>query len=327
MPVRIGFLTAAHLHIWGYAPAMKRHPDVEVVGIWDDDVVRGQAFADRAELPFVADLDALLGSVDAVVVVSENRRHAELIERAAAAGCHVLCEKPLVASEDEAQRVVAAVEESGIKLMTAFPCRFSPAFHRLQERVAAGEIGEIRGICATNRGTCPFGWFVETEKSGGGAMIDHVVHVADLLRLLLGKDPQTVHAAIGNNIYGQDWEDTAMLTLQYEGGLFVTLDSSWSRPKSYRTWGDVTMNVVGDLGVIEMDMFGPAVGVYTNGNMRFASHGYGSDLDAGLVDSFLRSILDGTDPPAGLEDGLQTARVALAGYRSAAAGEAVPFRA
>src|SRR5207253_2134250 len=97
-----------------------------------------------------------------------------------------------------------------VKVMTAFPCRYAPSFTRLQERVKAGDIGPIKAICATNRGRCPFDWFVQENLSGGGAMIDHTVHVTDLLRALLGEEPTRVQAQTGSNMYGQSWDDTAM---------------------------------------------------------------------------------------------------------------------
>jgi predicted dehydrogenase len=323
MALRIGFLTAAHLHIWGYAPAFAAHPEAEVVGIWDHDASRGKAFAEKAGMAFVEALDELLRRCDAVVIVSENRRHAELAERAAAAACHILCEKPLATSEAEGQRMIDAARRAGVKLMTAFPCRFSPAYARLKERIANGDIGAVRAICATNRGRCPGGWFVDVEESGGGAMIDHVVHVADLLRDLLGEEPSRVQAQTGSGIHGEMWEDTAMLTLEFPSGVFATLDSSWSRPKSFRTWGDVTMQVVGDAALIEVDMFGQEVQVWSDEAMGHCVAWYGSSLDGALVDAFVRAALDGTEPPVTGEDGLAAARVAFAGYESARSGEAV----
>jgi predicted dehydrogenase len=207
--------------------------------------------------------------------------------------------------------------------MTAFPCRFSPAFQNLKRRVAAGEIGAIRAICATNRGRCPFGWFVKPELSGGGALIDHVVHVTDLLRDLLGEEPVRVQAQIGNNVYGQEWEDTAMLTLEFGSGIFATLDSSWSRPSTYHTWGDVTMNVVGENGVIEMDMFGQSIQRYSAGSITHSSNGFGADLDALMVDDFVRACLDDRPLKVTGLDGMQAARVALAGYESIKQGQPV----
>jgi predicted dehydrogenase len=219
--------------------------------------------------------------------------------------------------------MIRAAEEAGVVLMTAFPVRYSPAFARLKERVAAGEIGAIQAVCATNRGRCPFGWFVQPELSGGGAMIDHVVHVADLFRDLLGEEPARVQAQIGSNMYGQTWDDTAMVTVEFPSGIFATLDSSWSRPQSFRTWGDVTMNVVGESGVIELDIFGPGVSAYAEGNMTHTLASYGSDLDALLVDDFVRCCLGEREVTVTGFDGLQAARVAIAGYQSVREGQPV----
>jgi len=316
--LRVGILSTAHMHVWSYVHALRAHPDAEIVGVWDDEVERGEVFAQKTGLPFVGYMDDLLNDVDAVIITSHNTGHAELAVKAAQAGKHILCEKPLAVTEADCQRMIEAAEAAGVHLMTAFPCRFSPAFKRLLERVKSGEIGAIKGICATNHGRCPFDWFVEKDKSGGGAMIDHVVHVSDLLRALLGEDPIRVQAQTGNNMYGQDWEDTAMLTLEYASGVFATLDSSWSRPKSFKTWGDVTMNVVGENGVIELDMFGPSVDLYTE---KHVGAGYGSDMDSLMVDAFVRACLEGTPVPATGNDGLAAARVAIWGYQSAAASQ------
>ncbi|HVT11144.1 MAG TPA: Gfo/Idh/MocA family oxidoreductase [Fimbriimonadaceae bacterium] len=320
MALRVGILSVAHMHVWGYAGGLKR-PDVEIVGAWDDHAERLAKFCESTGIPSFADIDDLLGKVDAVVITSVNTKHAELATKTAEAGKHILCEKPLVTNEADAQAMLRAAKS--VKVMTAFPCRYSPAFIRLRERVGAGEIGAVKAICATNRGRCPFDWFVERAASGGGAMIDHTVHVADLLRTLLGEEPVRVQAQTGNNMYGQDWDDTAMLTIEFESGIFATLDSSWSRPPSYKTWGDVTMNVVGEQGVIELDMFNQAIDRYADGNVTHTLAGYGSNLDAGLVDDFVRACIEDKPTPITAWDGIQAARVAIAGYESAASGQPV----
>ena len=321
MPLRVGLLTAAHLHVGGYAHACKTHPDVELIGMWDDEIGRGKDFADPRGIPFYESFEELLSQVDAVVITSENMRHAELAVKAADAGKHILCEKPLAATEEDGQRILTAAAKAGVKLMTAFPCRFSPAYQNLKRRVSAGEIGPIRAICATNRGRCPFGWFVQPELSGGGALIDHVVHVTDLLRDLLGEEPIRVQAQTGNNVYGKEWEDTAMLTLEFASGIFATLDSSWSRPSSYHTWGDVTMNVVGENGIIELDMCGQSIQRYAAGDITHSSNGFGTDLDALMVDDFVQACIHDREPTVTGFDGMQAARVALAGYASIKLGQ------
>ncbi len=318
--LRVGILSVAHMHVNSYVHAFGADPRTEIVGVYDHDAARARAYAEPRGLKAFEDRDALLDACDAVCVCSENQFHLEHVRAAAAKGKNAICEKPLVAREEDAAAMREAVERAGTFVMTAFPCRFSPAFGRMKERVAAGEIGRVRAICATNRGTCPMGWFVDTEVSGGGAMIDHVVHVTDLMRDLLGVDPVRVQAQTGNNVYGQAWEDTAMVTLEFPDGVFATLDSSWSRPKGYKTWGDVTMTVVGEKGTIELDMFGPEVEVYGE---RYGLAGYGSDLDAAMIESFVQACLGNAPVVTTMHDGLQAARVALAGYRSVEAGQPV----
>ena len=124
-------------------------------------------------------------------------------------------------------------------------------------------------------------------------------------------------------MYGQAWDDTAMVTIEFQSGVFATLDSSWSRPSGFKTWGDVTMNVVGELGVIELDMFGPAVDLYSNEGKSHVSAGYVSDMDYMLFDEFVQAVLHDRQPEIGMEDGLRAARVAIKGYESAKVGQPV----
>jgi len=321
MPLRVGILSAAHMHVSSYAQAFSTNARSELVGIWDDDRPRAEAISTRFKCPVFSEIEPLLKECDAVVITSENSRHAELGQMAAAAGKHILCEKPLTISEEQASAMLGAVDKAGVHLMTAFPCRFAPSYTRLRERVRKGEIGKIKAVCGTNQGRCPFGWFVERDKSGGGSMIDHVVHVADLLRDLLGEDPVRVYAQVGNNMYGQDWEDSAMLSLDFPSGAFATIDSSWSRPASYKTWGGVTMNVVGEGGVVEMNMFNQNLDLFSNDDNFHSQAGFGSNADSLMIEEFLDAVFENRSPAVTGRDGLMAARVAWAGYESAKSGQ------
>lgn len=316
MPLRIGFVSCAHMHVASYFHSLKDRSDVELVGIWDHDAARGQAFAADNGIAWHDTYEALLDTSDAVTICSENVHHAALGIQAANAKKHILCEKPLTTTEEDGNAFVKAAKDNGVILMTAFPCRFSPAYQSLKAKIANGDIGPVKAICATNRGTCPWGWFVDPALSGGGAMIDHTVHVADLLRDLLGEAPSSVQAQIGNKIYNKEWEDTAMVTLQYPSGVFATLDSSWSRPAGYKTWGDVTMNVVGEKGVIEMDMFGPSIERYRNEGKNHVALGFGTNMDALMIEEFVAAIQENRDPLVTGQDGLDAAKVAFAAYAS-----------
>ncbi len=321
MSVRVGLVGVAHLHIWSYVGGLKASEDAEIIGVWDHEPVRASEFATAAEVPAFPTLDALLAACDAIVICSENVFHARQGIAALAAGKHVLCEKPLVTSLEDGEAMVRAGRESGAVLMTAFPCRFSPAYHRLKARAASGEIGKIVAVCATNHGGCPGGWFVDAALSGGGAMIDHTVHVADLLRDLLGEEPVRVQAQIGNRMYERDTDDIAMVTLEYPSSVFATLDSSWSRPASYKTWGDVTMRVIGEKGILELDMFGQEIHHYSNRTMRHSVLGFKSNDDAAMITAFIQAVIRREEPPVTGEDGLAAAKVAIAAYRSVAANQ------
>lgn len=323
MALRLGLLSTAHMHIWSYAHAVKANPEVEIVGVYDDQAERGKAFAEKAEIRYFDSIDELLDLVDSVAICSENMSHARYVVAAAAKGKNIICEKPLAATREDGELIESAVRDAGVQLMVAFPCRYSPAFRSLCQRVEAGEIGAIKAICATNRGSCPFGWFVEKDKSGGGAMIDHVVHVADLLRVLLKEEPVRVQAQTSHNIYNQEWEDCAMVTIEFGSGIFATLDSSWSRPSTFKVWGDVMLTVVGEKGIIEVDLFGQGLDHYRPGTVTHAFPGYGSSLDGGLFADFVSACTKGTPFPMTAFDGMQAARVALAGYESVQSGQPV----
>ncbi|KAA0228695.1 Gfo/Idh/MocA family oxidoreductase [Fimbriimonadia bacterium ATM] len=325
MTRRIGFLSVAHMHSYGYAAAITGRPDALISGVWDPDPNAASAFAERFGSRVLDTPEAVVAESDGLIVTSSNTRHADLCILALEADKPVLCEKPLVTSEADGLRMRAAEESSRARLMTAFPCRYSGAFARLCDRVRSGEVGAVLGIAATNHGMCPFGWFVEVEESGGGAMMDHTVHVADLLRVLLEEEPVEVYAQTGNNMYGCDWEDSAMLHVRFGNGVFATIDASWSRPKSWKTWGDVKLTVVCERGVLELDMFAQALDVFTNGDMRHKVASYGSDLDAGLVTDFVK-VMEGGLPAISLTDGLVASKVAIAGYESAASGAPVSLR-
>ena len=326
MTVKIGIFSFAHMHAASYAAALAAHPGAEFVGIADPDPARGVKMAAQFGTAYFDTDAALLGQgLDGVIITSENVHHRPLVEKAVAANVKaILCEKPLATTLEDARAMVTLCTGSGVRLATAFPCRYAPAFQRLRARVQAGAIGEVLAIRGTNRGSMPGGWFTDRSLSGGGAVIDHTVHVADLNRVLLGREATEVQAEIGSGFYHQEWDDTGFLSIKYGNGVFATLDTSWSRPKTFPTWGDVTMQVVGTGGVLDMDMFAQNLIHYDDTAGRVGWSHWGSGMDAGLVADFLRGC-SGEDAPdlATGEDGLRALTVALAAYRSAETGQPV----
>jgi len=316
--VRIGMMSFAHMHAGSYAACLNSLPNAQIVGIADDDEARGREMASRFNTQYFSSYEALLSAgIDAVVICSENARHKDMTLMAASAGKHVLCEKPLATNVIDAMAMISACKKAGVQLMTAFPCRFHPAMQRVKAMVESGKIGRILAIRGTNRGRNPGGWFTQLEKSGGGAVMDHTVHVTDLMRWLTGAEVVQVYAEIDNLINHADFDDVGFLTLELSDGTFGTLDSSWSRPKTYPFWGDVTLEIVGEDGVISMDMFSQNLVLYSDTQGAISWINWGSNMDLGLTRAFVNAVESGTPVQITGEDGLKAVEVVQAAYRSA----------
>ncbi len=323
--LKIGLLSAAHVHTSSYARALQQVEGVTLVGLWDDDPTRGQQRAEEYGTTFEANLDRLLAACDAVVICSENVRHRALVVKAAEAGRHVLCEKPLATTPADARAMVEACQKAGVLLGTAFPVRQSGAVRSLRDAVRDGVLGRVLMIRGTNRGTMPGGWFVDPTLSGGGAVTDHTVHVVDAIRFVTGEEITSVYAQADTHFYPQlPVEDCGLLLMELSGGGIVSLDPSWSRPnQAFPTWGDVTMEVSGTGGVANVDYAAEHTTVYTNARVRAAQLGWGEDNDVLLVMDFVQAIREGRAPMASGEDGLRAVEIVEAAYASIASGEAV----
>lgn len=323
--VKIGMMSFAHMHAGSYARSIVTRPDTEMVGIADHDAERAQAMAERFGTRAFPSYEALLAEpgLDAVVIGSENVRHRELTEMAAAAGKHVLCEKPLATTVADGQAMIDVCAAAGVQLMTAFPCRFSAVMHRMKSAIDGGQAGKILAIRGTNRGRNPGGWFIDKNESGGGATIDHTVHVTDLMRWMLNDEVAEVYCEMSNGINHDTYDDVGFLSLTFKQGVFGTLDASWSRPKSFPTWGDVTMEVVCENGALTMDMFAQNLVLYSDKSNSVSWLNWGSNADDAMIGAFAAAIANGEPTPVSGEDGLRAAEVAIAAYRSAEARQPV----
>lgn len=325
-PIRVGILSFAHLHADSYAHSLKRLPGVDLVGIWNEDPAVGTERAARFDTTYFASAAALLAqNLDAVVICSANVHHRPLIELAAGKVAAILCEKPIATTVTDGQAIIDVCRRTNTRLQIAFPVRFAPTVQELKRRLDAGELGEIYIAKCTNHGSMPGGWFIDPALSGGGTVIDHTVHVIDLLRWFWGAEVTEVYAEIGESLLhpGLGIDDAGLLSFTLANGVFGTLDTSWSRPRSYTTWGDVKIELVGARGVVVCDALHQYVTIASDaaGQTRWA--GYGSDIDFGLISDFVDMVRTARAPSITGEDGLRALEVALAAYQSAACGQPV----
>jgi len=317
---KIGILSFAHMHAQSYAACLNALPDAELVGIWDDNPKRGKKMASDFGTKFAANLDRFLGGdMDGVIICAENVKHRALVEAAAKAGKWILCEKPLATTVADAKAMIATCKRAGVGLGTAFPCRFAPTLMDARAQIQSGAFGEILAIACTNHGQCPFDWFVEDKLAGGGATMDHTVHVADALRWIMEKEFTKVYCEKGNLLHKKEMktDDLGMLNMEMEGGIQVSHIASWSRAKSFPTWGDVTMEFIGTGGVLNVDAFNQKVNVYEDSTMRYTWAPYGDNPDMGLVSDFVTACDERIAPSVTGEDGLRATEVTVAAYKSA----------
>jgi predicted dehydrogenase len=324
--VKLGIMSFAHMHAYSYAACINAMPEVKLAAVWGYNLKRASAAAKQFNTRFVKDVNDFLAlELDGVIICAENTRHHALVELAASAGKWILCEKPLSPDPAEAKRIVKICERERVGLGTAFPCRFTPSLIAARDQIRAGDFGDIYAVTCTNHGQFPGGWFAEPEWSGGGAVMDHTVHVADLLRWMLDREFTSVYCE-GDNLLHRGLiavDDLGSVHMEMEGGVQVQHLASWSRCESFPTWGDVTMEFIGSKGVLNVDAFNQKLTVYSDAAGKAEWAPYGDNPDYGLVQEFVQSIIELRDPSPNGIDGLRASEVAAAAEKSMRAHRAV----
>ena len=261
--------------------------------------------------------------VQLISLMCEPARAPELVEEVAAAGKHILSDKPMAGSVADAERIVASVRRHNVQLLVGFNTRYAPPFRRAHEIVRSGEIGNLLAMHFTYCFGGKLAGFTATrefaQNFGGGDLTIAGCYAVDFLRWVAGREVTRVFARTGNFFF-EDYrgvmEDLGQVSLTFEGGLPATILS-------------------GRLGapgrVIELDITG------TKGSVRACSDAdgvtvqeetlrretYGASPAELMVHDFLRCLEQGRPSPIPAEDGLACVRILQAAYESARTGEAV----
>lgn len=329
---RIGILSFAHHHGESYIANLRRMENVELVGVSDDDPMRGQTLAAQNNARYFHTYEDLLEEKpDGVIICTENNRHRPIVEMAASRGIHILCEKPLATTIEDARAIVDACEKAGVLLMTAFPMRFSAPLLEIKARIDNGDFGDVYCFNATNQGELPTkhrGWFVDPELAGGGAIIDHTVHLVDIMRWFTGSEVQTVYAKSNRIFHADDVqvETGALEMLTFDNKMFATIDASWSRPQYWPTWGGLTFEMITQRGAVLVDAFRQNLNVYRHDWQRSNWAYWGSDANQAMIEEFAAAIRENRSPRVTGLDGLRAVQVTLAAYESDRSGRAVEVK-
>lgn len=322
--MKIGIMSFAHMHAYSYAAGLKEIPGVELVGIFDDDRERGLKAAEQYDAVYYNNQsDFLEAGMDAVIICSENNRHKEMVLKAAAAKKHILVEKPIATTVEDAEEMIRVCEENRVILQVAFSVRFNTPIRQLKQMIDEGKLGKIIAFRTTNRGQNPGGWFIEKEQSGGGAVLDHTVHMVDIMRWYTGKEISEVYGIVDSYFHNIDIDDAGILTLEFENGIIATHDASWSKFYAYPTWGDVTIEVIGSKQTIRVDALKEHYQMYTSGKKPLKHVPFGNNMDFDLVKDFIECVQQNRNPSITGYDGLKALEVALAAYQSSDEGKAI----
>jgi predicted dehydrogenase len=330
---RIGIMSFAHLHAEGYINNLRQSPGVEMIGFSDTDAERGQYFAEVFNARWFPAHEALLvEQPDGVLICSENANHRELVEMAAQARVHVLCEKPIEVTLADAEAMRDVCVANKVNFMTAFPARFMPSVRDVKATLDRGDLGRIYAVNGINHSEIPRehrAWFAQKALAGGGAVMDHTVHLVDMLRWYFDCEIVEVYAEVDNLFYpGEVDVDTAgIVLLTLENGVFASVDCSWSRPTFYPRWGHYKMDVLGENGFVTVDAMSEYISVYSRKTPRSPMWvNWGVDNNQALINEFAASIREQREPSVTWRDGYEALRVALACYESAETGQPVTLK-
>lgn len=238
------------------APKRVPHLDKEFVAVWDNDICRGQAWADIMNCKFVADYEELLEipEIDGVLITSETSLHEELIIKAAKAGVNVFVEKALTTTNESAYRIRDAVKSSGIKFTVSDPVRHGDLLYAKQ-MVEEGMLGELISVRSRMANDCALSnldsikRYYERESSGGGAMIDMGYHNVHRLQWFLGKPVRAGAILVPYTSYGNEKgiDENSIAVYEFEGGKIGVAETSWLTSDS------TAFEVYGTKGIIRSD--------------------------------------------------------------------------
>ncbi len=206
---------------------------VEVVHAFSPSAARRQAFADRFPFPLCDRLETILedGSVEAVAVFTPANTHRDIALRCAAAGKHVLMEKPLDITTARAEELVAACRQNGVTLGVVLQHRFRPAGMKLAEILRAGELGRIVGCSIVIRLWRPQSYYDEPgrgsfARDGGGVLISQGIHTLDLMLSLAGPIAEVTGFATTTPVHRMETEDMVCAAARFQNGAFGTIDAT-----------------------------------------------------------------------------------------------------
>ena len=355
--LKVGIIGCGAIAVEKHLKSLQKISQVEVAALCNRNIEKAKSVAKEfgtADAKVYSDYRELLmdESLDVVHVCTPNVSHAEITIAALEAGKHVMCEKPMAKTSEEAKQMLAAAKKSGKKLSIGYNNRFRSDSQYLHQAVSRGDLGEIyyaKAHAIRRRAVPTWGVFLDEEKQGGGPLIDIGTHALDLtLWMMDNYQPQSVMGSVFHKLGKQkdaanafgSWdpdefkvEDSAFGFIKMQNGATIVLESSWA------------LNSL-DVDEAKCSLSGTKGGADMKNGLRIHGEDFGKlyttnvELDPGGVAFFegeteseadlemrlwIECILHDTEPVVKPEEAMVVTQILEAIYESARTGKAVYF--
>jgi len=338
----IGSQFVAEIH----AESFERVANAEVVAAASPTEAHVREFAKRHGIPkWFTDYREMLAlpEVQMVTIAAPNNLHCQTVCDAAAAGKHIVCEKPLCRTMEEADRMIEACRAAGVRLMYAEELCFTPKYLRAKQLIDAGAIGDVYLVKQAEKHNGPHSaWFWDVSRSGGGVTLDMGCHAFAFFRWVYDNRPVVaVTAQMGTYMHRDKTtgDDDAIIIVEFEGGPRGMAEESWAKLGGM----DDKAEFYGTKGVIFADLLrGNALSTYSEVGYDYAvekasttqgwtftsfeemwNYGFPQEME-----HFVDCVQHDRQPLVTGEDGRVVLEIIFAAYESAAKGKRVelPFR-
>ncbi len=326
-----------------HAAALAVVPEAEVVAVASPTPGKAKAFAEeRGIARAFEDYRDLLGvdEVEMVTLGLPNDLHCRAACDAAAAGKHVVCEKPLCRTLAEADRMIDACKQAGVLLMYAEELCFAPKYVRAKRLVDEGALGEAFLVKQSEEHFGPhMPWFWDVERSGGGVLLDMGCHSIEYARWVFGKPAiESVFASLGTHVHADKTrgEDHSLCVVTYEGGRTALAENSWAKHGGV----DDRCEIYGSGGFTRADL------LRGSGLLTYSESGYGYAVEKAAATTgytftmfeeiwnygfpqelahFCRCVRGAEQPVETGEDGREVLKIICAAYQSAGTGRRIDW--
>jgi UDP-N-acetylglucosamine 3-dehydrogenase len=323
--IKVGIIGCGSIAQKRHLPEYSAEENVEIVAVCDNVSERADQVAEQYDASPYYDYKKLLqdAQIDAVSVCTPNYLHASITIDALRAGKHVLCEKPMATSKEEAEEMLYESQVSGKKLMIAHNQRFVPSHVKAKQLIKDGKIGRVYSFRTSFGHGGPDSWsidgglrswFFKKDEAHFGAMGDLGIHKVDLIRYLLGEEIIEVGSFIETNAKENiNVDDNAVLILKTKNGIIGTLAASWS----YVSAEDNSTIIYGEKGIIRLEDHPDYSLIVDYKNGKSTKYQMGQiqtnhkQASSHVVHEFINSIVLDKVPPITGEEGLKSLRVIL----------------